>query len=375
MKTKRLICLLLLFLLCVALSSCYLSKPKHDISYTELGIPSSDLYPDGIRARSPWDMIVWDGSLYVGGGDYDANTGPIGIYRLDLKSSEWESSPLLPEEEFDRFRVIDDRLTAPGIDPKESWEFGNYYVLQDGEWTKKRVIPNGVHTFDLAENDGLIFASLGVEEGYSPIAVSDDGGETFRPVEMWKDDQIIDTSDFDQVRSYDLFVLDGQVYASFLSTHGSTLYELYRYEDGKFVFDNRWNGKVKRKAISYKLICDQAVYRERLYLATGNLYVTTDLNEIEQIEMPNGELVYDVAVTDAGLYILCGEKREDGTVVVSVWKQLGRDPSDFRLMFDFVYSIPPLSFAVLDGTFYIGMSDTLNENESNGMILKVVYRS
>ena len=374
MKLIRLLSLLFLLLLCVLLCSCRLSRAKRNIPYSELGIPASEQYADGITARSPWDMIVWNGYLYVGLGDFDANAGPIGIPRLNLQTSQWENGAPLPEEECNRFRMIDGRLTFPGIDPKESWELGNYYVLENSEWIQQRVIPNGVHTFDMAETDGLIFASLGVPAGDSPFAVSDDGGKTFRPVEMVKDDRLIDTSEYDLVRSYDLFVLGGKVYATFLYQRGTEHgYELYRYEDGRFTYDNDWLGKVRRMSITYKLIFDQAVLNDRLYLATGALYVTKDMNEISRIKLPNSEIVYDVAVENGQLYALCGVTREDGSVLVSVWKQTREKSHVFSRLFDFTYPIPPLSFALRDGVFYIGMSDTVNQNEKNGMILQIAY--
>lgn len=374
MKRSFAFFLLLFLFLCLLLPSCTLHRVISDIPYTELGIPSEEQYPTGLRARSPWDMIVWDGHLYVGGGDFDANTGPLGIYSLDLSTGEWESSDLLPEEEFNRFCVVDGQLLVPGIDPKESWDLGNYYVLNDGEWIQKRVLPNGVHAFDVVSFDGKIFAGLGVESEYTPIVVSSDGGETFFPVVIEKDGETLDTTGLDIVRVYDLFVFADHLYASLLYGNGSPYsYELYRYENGRFVFDNDWSGKVKRKSISYRLICEKVEYNNRLYIATGNLYVTTDLKEMTVVNFPYKETVFDLAVDGGKLYALCARRQDDGTIRVSVWKKNGNDPKVFTQLFNFTYPIAPLSLAVNEGAFYIGMSNTGSENELNGTILKILY--
>ena len=375
MKNRYVCCLFFFLILLLLFSSCSFHTVISDIPFTELGIPSEGTYPTGIRARTPWDMIVWDGALYVGGGDFDANSGPLPIYRLDLETNEWSASDLLPEEEFNRFCVLGDELTVPGIDPKEGWELGNYYVLNDGVWEQKRVLPNGVHCFDMVEYDGRIYAGLGVPDTESPIIVSEDGGETFVSVEMQKDGERVDTTGLDTVRVYDLFILGDRLYASFLYGNGSPYaYELYRYENGVFVFDNDWNGKVKRRAISYRMICEKVEYNDRLYLATGNLYTTSDLDEMTVVTFPYSAAVFDLAVDGGRLYALCARRQDDGNVRISVWRKSGTGITNFIQLFNFEYPIAPISFAVSNGVFYIGMSDTANENELNGMILKIIYR-
>ena len=375
MKNRFVCCLFFFLILLLLFSSCSFHTVISDIPFTEIGIPSESTYPTGIRARTPWDMIVWDGALYVGGGDFDANSGPLPIYRLDLETNEWSASDLLPEEEFNRFCVLGDELTVPGIDPKEGWELGNYYVLNDGVWEQKRVLPNGVHCFDMVEYDGRIYAGLGVPDTESPIIVSEDGGETFVSVEMQKDGERVDTTGLDTVRVYDLFILGDRLYASFLYGNGSPYaYELYRYENGVFVFDNDWNGKVKRRAISYRMICEKVEYNDRLYLATGNLYTTSDLDEMTVVTFPYSAAVFDLAADGGRLYALCARRQDDGNVRISVWRKSGTGVANFIQLFNFEYPIAPISFAVSNGVFYFGMSDTANENELNGMILKIIYR-
>ena len=343
-------------------------------AYVELGIPSAADYETGVRARSPWDMIVYDGALYVGNGDFDANAGPVRLYRYDPLNDEWTSSAELPEEEINRFCLLDGRLTTPGIDPKEDWDLGNYYVLQNGEWVQNRVLPDGIHAFDLAEYDGKIFAGLGVPAGKYPVAVSKDGGLTFQQVEMETDGEPTDTTGHDWVRVYDLFTLKGDLYALYL--YGSVMplnVDLYKYEDGRFVFFDCWTDKIKFRSISYSPVCARAEYRNRVYLTTGTLYVTDDMMTLTPISFPNSETVFDLVQENGTLYALCGQRLDENNVRVSVWRKEAGNVSGFYELFWFEYPIAPLSLAVDGETFYIGTSDTAAENESNGTILKVEH--
>lgn len=375
MKIFRfLLCLLLVGIVLVFVLYLPTQKIK-PIAYTELGIPSADQYDPGVRARSPWDMTVWDDFLYVGSGDFDANAGPVAVIRRNLTTMEWETGAPLPEEEIDRFCVIDGKLTIPGIDPQESWEFGNYYVLNDGEWVKHRTIPDGVHTFDLVEFDGKIFAGIGAPEEYSPIVASSDDGETFSHVDLYKNGEKLDTTQWSDVRTYNLFTLRGNLYAFILfrgAKSGSV--EIYRYSDGTFAYDNTWSGKIRMKSITYIPLSAKYEYNGKLFFATGNLYVTDDANEIRQISFPDGTTVYDLVESKGKLYALCGEPQEDGTIRVSVWANSKKKDEAFSELFYFFYEIPPLSLAVDRKTFFVGLSDTHAENEKNGMILQIEYK-
>ena len=79
-------------------------------------------------SRRAEDLIIYDGHLYVGCGDYSANTGPVNVYSLDLSTYEWQmSQEALEDEQIKRFLVLDGALCIPGTDPKGDWETGNYY--------------------------------------------------------------------------------------------------------------------------------------------------------------------------------------------------------------------------------------------------------
>ena len=375
MKKYRVLCWIALVVIVLIFIFFFPERVSVRVAYKDLGIPSSAQYETGVRARSPWDMAVWDGYLYVGAGDFDANAGPVTIWRYGQKTGEWESSEPLLEEEIDRFCVVDGKLVVPGIDPQEDWEFGNYYVLENGEWVKNRVLPDGVHTFDVVSYKGMIFAGLGVEEGKYPVVMSEDGGETFRHVELHKNGEPLDTSTREIVRVYNLFVIRDELYAFFLfrSARAGTI-EIYKYSDGVFVYDNTWAGKIKIKSIAYLPVLSKPIYHDKLFFTTGNLYVTDDMENLTQIPFPNSETVFDIASANGKLYALCGEKLEDGSIRVSVWMNSKGDDENFTESFYFEYPIPPLSLAVSGNTFYIGMANTPEENDLNGTILQIDFR-
>ena len=375
MKKFRLFCWIALIVIVLILVFRFPERVSVRVQYKDLGIPSSAQYETGICARSPWDMAIWDGYLYVGAGDFDANAGPVTVWRRNLKTGEWDASEPLPEEEVDRFSVVDGKLIIPGIDPQEGWELGNYYVLQDGAWVQNRVIPDGVHTFDVVSYNGMVFAGLGVEEGKYPLAVSEDGGATFRLLEMHKDGAPFNTSNIDIVRVYNLFPFRGELYAFFLArTSKAGTIQIYRYQDGIFQYDNTWSKKIKIKSISYLPILAKPVYHEKLFFTTGNLYVTEDMDVVTELPFPNGETVYDLVYENGKLYALCGETMEDGNVRVSVWTNERGGDENFTESFYFEYPTPPLSLAVSGGTYYVGMSNTREDNDLNGTILQIDFR-
>ena len=341
--------------------------------YTELEIPSRDRYPVGAFARCPWDMIVWEDRLYVGSGDYGDNAGPVHMWCYDFAEQSWNADNIVNDEEISRFRVLGDVLIAPGVDPTDDWEFGNYYVLNGTVWQTKRNIPGGIHNFDMIAHDGKIFCALGVSAGQSPIACSTDGGETFVAVSMYRDGILLDTVESQLVRVYDFFLLGGELYAmlSQVKSDGEYVLDLFRYEKDAFVYDNQWKGKLSSIGYTNHLIGAKAVFGNRQFLTTGYLYATDDMENLMQISFPNGEAVFDLLVYEDALYALCCRVNEDGKCVVSVWKNGDESEPEFVEILSFEYDIPAISFAIYDGDFYFGMGNRSENHVKNGVILMI----
>lgn len=146
-----------------------------------LGIPLRERYPDGefAYARNVWTMQTHEGRIYLGAGAYDnsppaANAGPVPIFAFDPETGTFEQEFTVPDEQVGVYRVFSDgQLYAPGIDPREGWDLGNFYrKKKDGEWEKVRTFPKGIHNLDMAEFQGKIFC------GCYGIGISEDWGKT-----------------------------------------------------------------------------------------------------------------------------------------------------------------------------------------------------
>lgn len=371
---KRILVLWVIFsVFTLFLTSCSSTDTIDSIAYTELGIPSCERYSEGICARNPWDMVIFENRLYIGSGDYDKNSGPVDMWRYDIKNGTWSNSGTLPEEEIDRFCLIDGKLAVPGIDPQEDWSLGNYYVLENEQWVKFRNINGGMHTFDMIEFDGMLFAGLGVSSGSYPIVCSKDGGKTFETIPLQKDGENIDTSGSQNVRVYDLFAFKGNLYATFMYGESEITYDLYRYENGVFVYDNQWYGKIHQIKFTNNIITGKTQFADHMYFTTGYLYATEDMANFTRIAFPDSQTVYDICKDENYLYALCAIKLDDGKYKVSVYRNDGRILTNFHEIFNFVYDVPPLSIACQDENFFIGMGDTHNVNDKNGMIVYLEY--
>lgn len=361
-----------LLLLCLSLGSCGLEDAK----YTEIESPLFKVYPSMPSARSPHDMILWEGRLYVGAGDYSANTGPIGLWCYEPTGGEWQYEGTVPDEAITRFAILGGTLTAPGTDPTGEWELGNYYVRNGDSWQTLSTIPGGIHNFDMAEYDGKLFAGLGVEAGHFPIACSEDNGQSFYPVEMRRNGIAIETNgNFSRV--YDLFLHGGKLYAAFFQQNqgADPTYELYRYENGIFVFDNQWYGKLANLTFTSGIVAAKAEFKGRTFFTTGYLYVTADMNSLTQVQFPKNELIADLIVAGDALYVLGSEAQAEGSYRISVWKNESGADTGFRKVVTLPYDAQPLSLAYDGEAFYVGIGNVYAPTEKSGTILRIPYKS
>ena len=335
---------------------------------TDLGIPSAEDYADDALSRSPWDMIFFEGRLYVGGGDYGANTGPVKIWAYDPEAGEWTDSGSVPDEEADRFAVIGGRLALAGTDPTDGWEYGNYYV-HDGEgWRVERVLPDGIHNFDLREYDGMLFAALGVPSGKYPVVCSTDGGRTFSFVPFERDGELLCTSETAVLRVYDLIEGADGLYVMLRMDEISS-YGLYKYDGGRFVFVDELKGRLSGRVFTNRPMPAREYVDGKVYFTVGRLYSTVDFGEINEVELSEGGQVADLYLCGGRLYALSGNERADGSYSASVWVK-EREGDEFFRLCELECGGMPLSLAVDGSEFYIGVGG-MNENPVNGSVMKI----
>ena len=121
-----------------------------------LGNPLYYYYKTLVNARNPWDMYYLDGVLYVGGGDYSANSDAMSIFGYN--GSEWENVCATNDHSVSRFSLIDGKIYATGVDSLGGWESGNYYVYDGISWQAFYDLPYAVHAYDVIKcGDGLLF--------------------------------------------------------------------------------------------------------------------------------------------------------------------------------------------------------------------------
>lgn len=378
----RIMIALLSFLALLPLPACQKDHTgTYEASYESLGVPLSFYYEAG-RERTPWELTIYDDKLFVASGDYDKNAGPVHMMQYDLHSGLWSESGILPDEQAERFVILNDTLAVPGTDPKADWSMGNYYTYSDGQWHTQRAIPGGIHTFDLLSHNGIIFAGIGVPSSQSPIAASFDGGKSFQQLPLLRDGipacTTLPTDENGiangQIRVYELFTLQNEVYAFYCyRTQSNMDNTIYRYENQAFHYVANLPDNVRFNSTTYQPISAETEFRNRLFFTTGYLYVTDDMQTATQIEFGDRTLITDLKVFENRLYCTAVEKMEDGQYRTSLWcNPFGLD-AGFMEVFYFYFPSPAQCFTYNNNVFYFGMGDGLisNYNDCNGTILAV----
>ena len=187
MKAKKISLAIITFIMCFI--SVFAGACGKD--YIEVGVPYAETFPNGEIARNLWDLYIYDGKIYLGGGDYSLNSGPVDIFAYDLAEEKFVLTGSVEDEAIVNFVQIGEKFIATGTDPMEDWSMGNFYVLTSQGWEKQRVLPFCVHNFDLIEFEGKIYAGMGGDYGHNPIAVSTDGGLTFEEIPLYLNGQEI----------------------------------------------------------------------------------------------------------------------------------------------------------------------------------------
>lgn len=391
---KKIVALILCVLTVISFSSCSDKKeetpvqqeetppPKVEISYpynaeyVEMGVPLAEYYRDGGVERCVWDIEYFDNGLFVASGDYDKNRGPVYMTHYSFDDEKWLFDTALPDEQIERFFIIDNKLYAAGCDPRTSWDYGNFYYFEGGRWQTNNTVPGGIHNFDIVQFQGKFYLGLGVLKGDAPVKVSDDK-QNWTSVYLYKDGEIRETYDAEFIRVYDFFVYNDELYAYFYTKYDDQNYnEIYRLEGDKFVYhsdmiSNIWTSKTAFATINQKL-----EFKDNMLFTTGYFYKTTDMKTAERINVGDTTAVTDMKVIDDTLYILCNEKiiKEDSSEEFRVSVKRSTDGAEFEEMFFFNYPVRALSFTYGNEHFYLGMGYGVRAQQrydENGAVLAV----
>lgn len=344
----------------------------------DLGIPSSESYTiEEAVSRVPWDMIIVNNKLYLGGGDFGDNTGPVDVWCCDLTTKEWYISGTLNDEAIGKFITINDRVYAPGFDAKSyNWSLGNYHWLENDQWYTNNTLPDAVHNFDVTEFDGKLFFALGTGNNtVSPVKYTTDSGQTYIDVPFYKDgNNIITDNCFDYSRVYDFFIIDEQLYCMFLAVHNNSAntYDFYKYKDEAFYYISSHDQVgLKIKQLKQEPIASKITYKGQCYIAAGYLNRTTDFESSEQLLPPQGEFAVDLLVDDDILYLLCFTHNGEN-YITRIYTYVYN--SFFFPIVSFDSANFPTSFAKNGNTFYVGANFQGDDPSFAGSIYEVTIQ-
>lgn len=124
-------------------------------------------------------MHYYNGRIYVGAGDLWGDRGPIDVWSFD-SAGIFHKEYTVDEEQVSIFRDYDGKLLIPGMDSRESWEYGNLYINDHGvfrgfiyssknlnRWSKKAEFSVGALPYSLEILDGTFYVGLGNRWGYA----------------------------------------------------------------------------------------------------------------------------------------------------------------------------------------------------------------
>lgn len=360
-----------LFLLAlVAILAITLKQNKIKLFFTDLGVPYAEIYSEEqISSRLAEDITVHNGKLYVGGGDYDANTGPVYVMSYDLQKGQWErSAEPLPDEQIKRFRLIDGKLAVLGTDPRDGWELGNYYILDDG-WETMRVLPAGIHCFDSIKWQGDLFFGLGVNSGDLPAVRFD--GENYTAVKLLKNGEPLDTSAHSTVRIYNLFTYKGELFA-FLTLDKTTesekntvhFMDLYIYDGESFVFSH---GSLPAEDMPDVVTTADTAY----FIMNDALLASENLVEFSQISLGDGVKASDVIAHDGRIYALGWRQISKNCFEATVFESTD---DGFTKKFGLFAHAPAGSFCKDGDSFYISLGIRDLPTPHAGRVIRVTTK-
>lgn len=348
-----------------------------------LGVASSR----GPYARNIWDLLWFDGRLFVATGNSsnvgpDRNAGPTPVFAYLPAEKRFVEEYVLPEEQIDRFRVLDGRLWIAGHDPRQGWELGNVYYRDGGDWHKRRTVPRGLHTYDLAIFQGQLIAALGTD-GTPTVATSTDDGQSWSVV-----------AESGAARRYGLSTFQGRVFAwgAMLADPNATVASRdTRRATFPLEFDGeKWDLRtdlnadalfphVENRSGLWRISRDCVLKDRLLYIAGPRwndhhtyslaLFAADSLRrgdvQTRRVKLPADTTPWDVEVRGEAAYLLTSTPVDDGAkFVIRVWKS--EDGLAWRSLIRLTQPTFARSLEIVDGDVYLGLGTDVGRENAKG---------
>ncbi|MCE2439686.1 MAG: hypothetical protein J4F39_09695 [Candidatus Latescibacteria bacterium] len=320
-------------------------------------------------ARSVWDLHNFAGRIYVGGGDWINNQGPVSVWSSVVENSgskyKFQKEITVDDESVDRFRTCAGRLVVPGIDATESWSFGNIYIRENGKWRKQRTIPNAVHVFDAAFFADKLYVTADTELG-AALFESSDWGKTWRRfshdnIDEFSDGRYIEMAALEQ----GLIVTPGQEYLYLFNNH--ILERLVIPQFPGLKKDRRIPHRVTPflNGILYTYL------RWKEEPASKPLYYLSDLKKgAVVVQQFLHDWVQDILVRDDVCYVLACHKEE---TVYHGYVYRSRDLQEWSKVAQFDVGALPYSLELMDGVFHVGLAALSGQaNSESGNICRLL---
>ncbi len=132
-------------------------------------------------------LTAWNGKVYAGYGDWDANTGPVGIVPFDVATNKFAATAefTADTEAIEEWRTFGGRLFVPSTDPRYSADYSVATATSPTSETWSSKTPAGfVHSFDIASLNGSDLYLAGSKtvgsQDKAQVYRSTDGGNTWQ---------------------------------------------------------------------------------------------------------------------------------------------------------------------------------------------------
>ncbi len=406
---KKIIALLMVTLTVFFCTSCAkkenFNKELGDVTaqLENLGVNNFKVWDDStyelIISRNPYDMILDGDMVYVSGGNYDSNTGPVPINAYKNNSNKPNSVVALPTEQVNEFYQYDGFTFALGIDPKE-WGNGELYFspIGSGKWTTIRgAFKKNIHCYDMVKFKGnyyfcgsnIGYATLNGKDGqeiskaaifkmvgdFDETKKSPDFLETFA---RDKNGNIINfnscistykTSDGTEIqttsvpRFYQFFVFNDKLLAYCFGSykeHYDGLYVLNE-QNGIFEYSTEYKAGFLNKLYS-ETVQDRSkiehdfLWGDRYYfIASNGFYCTENFKTYKTVKLNDFEdyTVHDVLLKADYALCLAAKKNREGKHTNVVLKT--NNFENYTALFNFDTTLLAKSFEFSNGYFYFGL--------------------
>jgi len=346
-------------------------------------VPAYQYYSD-INSRSIKKLKAYDNKIFMGLGDFDANTGPVKILYYNTLNGKVETSGTIDDEAVADFKIIDNKLYTTGRDPRDSWGYGSYYTYnnENNNWVKSRHNGGWIHVFDIEKYHDKLFICGSVEasSNKSLVQVSLDNGNTFEDIKVVFEDgnQVPYDS---ELRAYALFTYNEKLYVriykaafeyngiyiydensnifKFVQSYVPLLYP-YKDENGKAI-----NGyPVFERCLFFDNI---AFNNYDIYISGNRIYSLSPASDgkinFELIETGKSGAFQNGVVWEDVLYLLSYEYNEDMSFDVEIYAT--KDLRNYDLVYNFITDSFPYSIEYFNDNVYVGTSFVSNIKDSS----------